>query len=422
VTDTYPIRAITRAEAVPFFAVMMEAFGEGEPAAEAAERELITLETDRTAAAFDGDTIVGTSAAYTFALSVPGGTVATAGITAVAVLPTYRRRGILSAMMRDLLADAVRRGEPLAALFASEAAIYRRFGFGCAAEHLRGTIRRGEGVLLPPALDVLAAGGAGSGPGRPRIRLAEPGEVLAEMAAVYAAAGSRPGAPARDDRWWQWRVIDPERWRGGATALRCVLAQDDGGPRGYALYTVKSNWSDQGLPAHDLSIRELIALDPAATAALWSDLLSRDLVGEVRLGSRPVDDPLLPMMADRRRVRATVTDNLWVRILDVAQALRERRYAGPADVVIEVTDDLLPANAGRWRLQVAADGKCGCEATTAPADVILPVSALGAAYLGGTRLGSLAAAGQAAEIRPGALAALSAALSWDPAPWCPMVF
>ena len=50
------------------------------------------------------------------------------------------------------------------------------------------------------------------------------------------------------------------------------------------------------------------------------------------------------------------------------------------------------------------------------------MATLGAVYLGGTRLGPLARAGLATAVRPGALAALSAALSWDPAPWCPLIF
>jgi hypothetical protein len=98
------------------------------------------------------------------------------------------------------------------------------------------------------------------------------------------------------------------------------------------------------------------------------------------------------------------------------------------DVVIDVADGLFAENTGRWRLRTAgpagaaAGPGASCERTSAPADLALPVRALGAAYLGGTRLGALAAAGLVTEMRPGALAALSAALSWDPAPWCPAVF
>ena len=147
---------------------------------------------------------------------------------------------------------------------------------------------------------------------------------------------------------------------------------------------------------------------------------------------RPVDDPLLHLLADPRRVRSRITDALWVRLVDVPGALAQRRYACPVDVVIEVADDGCGWNRGRWRLTTggppvpgtgaAAGFRAACERTTGPADIVLPVQALGAAYLGGTRLGPMAAAGLVAERRPGALASLSAALSWDPAPWCPMMF
>jgi predicted acetyltransferase len=424
VTDSYPIRDIKPAEAHAFFAVLEEAFNASGSLAAQVERELIAFEFDRSAAAFDGDQVVGTSGAYSFVMSVPGGMAATSGISDVGVLPAYRRRGIMSAMIGHLLADAAARGEALAALFASEAGIYQRFGFGCAAQSAGCTIRRGEGALIAPAP---LPGQAGP----PRIRVAAPSQVHSEMAAVYAgAAARRPGMPARDDRWWRLRTWDPEDQRGGASPLRCVIADDAQGPRGYALYTAVPAWESEGLPANELNVRELIAADPAAAAALWADLLTRDLVSQVSTGSRPVDDALLQLLADRRRARAVVTDNLWVRLVDVPAALAQRSYACDLEVVIEVTDSVLPGNAGRWRLMAmapggsrsGASGSARCERTSAAADVVATAAALGAAYLGGTRLGALAAAGQVAELRPGALARLSAAMSWDPAPWCPMIF
>jgi predicted acetyltransferase len=417
VTDSYPIRDIKPAQAAEFFAVMDEAFNNNEDPAAVVERELITFEFDRSTAAFDGDQIVGTSGAYTFELSVPGGMVATAGISNVAVLPAYRRRGIMSAMMSALLAGTAARGEPLAALFASEAGIYPRFGFGSAAQSARCTIRRGEGALA-----ALPAPGL---PGPARIRLAPPASVQGELAAVYAAAAAaRPGGLTRDERWWRNRLDDPSGQRGGASPLRCVVAEDSAGIRGYALYTTVPSWGPDGLAANELTIKELTAADPVAAAALWADLLSRDLVSQVST-VRPVDDPLLQLLADRRRARTLVNDNLWVRLVDVAAALEQRAYAGDVDVVLEVEDPVLPGNAGRWRLTAAGAGAgraARCERTGDAADVAVTAAALGAAYLGGTRLGALAAAGQAAELTPGALAPLSAALAWDPAPWCPFGF
>ena len=414
-TPPYPIRPIEPAEVTAFASVPAQAFNSSRSRAAAQEHELITFEFDRSAAAFDGDQMVGTSCAYTFRLSVPGSQVACGGITAVAVLPTYRRRGIMSAMLRHLLADIAARGEPLAALFASEAEIYGRFGFGCASEDLRLTIPRGDGRLIPPAV-------ASSGRPAPRLREADPGQVRDQLAVVFdAVAARRPGMLSRDDRWWRSLIHDPEWTRDEVSPARWVLAEDDAGVRGYAFYSVRPVWGEDGIAASKLDLIELMATDPQATAALWTDLLTRDLVGEVR-ARRPVDDELLSMLAGRRRARATLRDGLWVRLVDVPAALSQRRYARAADVVIEVTDDLLPANAGRWRLRADAFGQATCERINAAADLLIPVRALGAAYLGGSRLGSLAAAGQLAEYRPGALAELSAAMSWDPAPWCPLAF
>ena len=174
-------------------------------------------------------------------------------------------------------------------------------------------------------------------------------------------------------------------------------------------------------------MHEAITADPAAAVALWGNVLNRDLITTFRLHMLAVDDPLLYLLADSRLGRPRFSDGLWIRLVDVPRALAQRRYARPVDLVVEVADELCPQNEGRWRLTAAAtsalSGFSGtCERTTAPADLVLPVQALGAAYLGGTRLGALAAAGLVTELTPGAVAALSTAMSWDPAPWCPMIF
>ncbi len=424
-TAAYPIRPISADDFPAFYAVIEHAFNSGQPTEAELQHELVTLEFDRTLAAFDGADIVGTAAAYTFQMAVPGDAAAVAGVTAVSVLPSHRRRGILSGLMRRQLADIRDRGETIAALFASEAAIYGRYGYGPASAELDFRIRRGEGTLP----EQLAVPGPGRPGGAPRLRSAEPRDATAELAKVYdSVLRGRPGLPARDDRWWDYALWDPENRRSGRSPLRCVIAEDDAGPRGYALFWVKPEWGEHGIPDGVLQVRELMAADPAAHAVIWGDLLTRDLVAEVRARARPADDPLLYLLADSRRARAHLLDGLWVRLVSVPGALTRRRYACAVDVVIDVADGLFAENTGRWRLRTAgpADAAAGpgasCERTSAPADLALPVRALGAAYLGGTRLGALAAAGLVTEMRPGALAALSAALSWDPAPWCPAIF
>jgi predicted acetyltransferase len=420
-TDRYPIRPVGEDEYAAFYAVGEHAFNSPWPAEAAREHERVTLEFDRTLAAFDGTRPVGTACAYSFQMALPAAMAPVAGVSAVSVLPSYRRRGILSSLMRRQLADISDGSEAVAALFASEPGIYGRYGYGMASMQARFTIRRHEGRMVPPAL---AVQDPGVRDGDLQLRQAEPETARTELAKVYdQAVPGRPGMLARDDRWWQAALHDPEYWRQGVSPLRCVIAEDAAGGRGYALFSVNPTWDEHGIASGTLSVRELISLDPAATAALWGDLLSRDLVGEVKARLRPVDDPLLYLLADIRRARTQLADGLWIRLVDVGRALAQRQYAREVDVVIEVTDELLAGNAGRWRLQagLAADG-ASCDRTSAPADVALPVQSLGAAYLGGTGLGALARAGLVSETRPGAVAELSAAMSWDPPPWSPMIF
>jgi predicted acetyltransferase len=359
-------------------------------------------------------------------MTVPGAVLPVAGVSYVSVLPTHRRRGILRSLMRRQLTDIAARGEePVAALWAAEAPLYGKYGYGQAASVAMFRFGRGEGTLNVPADPSLT------------LRLVPPADAIAELAKIYAAVRpTRPGLFARSDVWWDHVTFDHEAARGGFGPLRCVLASDPGGPRGYALYRAQHGWTDGDyLPDSKIAVTELIAADALAGAALWRDLLSRDLVSEIVASGRPADDPLLFQLADPRRARPLVSDGVWVRLIDLPRALASRAYSAPVDVVLEVSDALLPANAGRWRLRAA--GRAGspagglpsgsadaasCERTSDPADIALDVRELGAAYLGGTRLGSLAAAGLVAELRPGTLGPLSAALTWDPAPWCPVIF
>lgn len=414
----YPIRPIDDSELPAFGHVTNDAFNSHWPPEEMLRFDRMVVEPERTLVAFDRDQMVGTTLAFSFGMTVPGGdVVATAGISGVGVLPTYRRRGILSSLMRRQLSEIAAAEEPLAALFASEAVIYGRFGYGAAADECTFTVRRGEGQLRPvPEV----AGQV------PTLRLADVGQSVSAIKAVYEAVRrARPGMLARSDRWWEPHLADPEFMREGRSPLRAVIAEDDSGPRGYALYAVKPESGGDGLWNQSLLVRDLYWTDPVTCATLWADLLSRDLVGEVRASMRPVDDPLRHLLTDPRRARARVSDGLWVRLVNLPEALMRRQYAAPVDLVLDVTDSLVPANQGRWRLTAGGPGDAGkpsCDPTTAPADLALPVSALGAAYLGGARLSGLAEAGQITEYRPGAAAALSAAMFWDPAPWCPTMF
>jgi predicted acetyltransferase len=375
-----------------------------------AEREV--LEDARSLAAFDGEQMVGIASAYSFDLAVPGGVTPAAGVTWVGVLPTYRRRGVLRALMTHQLGQVREAGrEPIAILWASEPSIYGRFGYGRATHRLSLSVPRNAHALLPDS------------PTDPRLRLRlVPAQDWQLVADVYAAeARRRPGLVERDDRWHRNAVRDVPSNRNGRSELRCVVAEDESGIRGYARYSTKPDWS-QGFPAGDVDVRELIASDVAARAALYRYLFDLDLMGTTALWNLPADDPVQHWLADARRTHASLSDSLYTRVVDLPAAVAARTYSTPLDLVLDVQDALLTGNTGRWRLTAADDGKARCERTEDSADLTLSVTGLGAVFLGGTRLVDLAEAALVQEHTAGAVGAMSRAFATSPQPWSPAVF
>ncbi|MEV4222538.1 GNAT family N-acetyltransferase [Nonomuraea sp. NPDC049725] len=408
---TFQIRPIAEAEWPAFSDVLGEGFG-WTPHPRQLDRWKKQTEFDRTLAAFDGDTIVGCTGVYSLRMTVPGGVLPVAGVTAVSVLPSHRRRGVLSSLMRRQLADVRERGESVAALYASEAPIYGRFGYGRAAELMSFTIDRAGSAFVRDA------------PQDPslRLRVVKPAEARGDFEALFAAVSPRrPGMYERRAEFWDAALADEEFDQQGAGALRSVIAEDDQGVRGYATFRIRPGMDASGVPDGELKLHELFAADPAACALLWRSVLDRDLVAKVVVDSRPVDDPLFALMADSRRLRARWTDELWVRLVDVGEALVSRSYAAPVDVVIDVEDDVCPWNARRWRLTADTSG-AACKPVDDEPDLVLKVASLGSAYLGDGALAEQHAAGLLEERTPGAVRALTTAMSWSPKPWAGLTF
>lgn len=413
--STFPIRPVTAEEYDTFARVVEYGFGGPPEPEETRELERELLEFDRTLAAFDADEPVASAAAYSFRMSVPGGSaVPTAGVTWVAVLPTHRRRGILNALMRRQLDDIHTAGrEPIAALWASESLIYGRYGYGAASSAMSMRVPRAHNALrdVPGAADL-------------RVRLADTAKSVDAVKPVYdGELARRPGMIALDDeRWRRARVFDPESRREGASPLRTLYVENAAGElRGYARYATHQKWDRSG-PVGSATVRELHGLDPAATAAAWRYLLNLDLVTTTRMYNLPTDDPLRHLLLDPRRAEPELGDALYVRIVDLPAALRARAYSTPVDAVIEVGDPFCAWNSGRWRLS-SDGGGVRCErADDSRPDVSLDVRELGAVYLGGTSLHALADAGLVTEHTPGTVRGLSAAFRHEPAPWCPFIF
>ena len=402
------IRRITEDEFVPFLLASELASGDV-PDRDEIERERSIAEPDRNFAAFDGPDIVGTAGAFTMPMTVPGGPLMIGYPTLVGVLPTHRRRGIGARLMRALLDDARERGELLSVLYASEGGIYGRYGFGL------GTI--GVRLRIDTARSAFVRGYEASG----QIRLVDRERAAKEILGVHEATRlGISGMVHLDERRLAY-VIGHEHGADKQRASFFALHEGATGVDGYTMYKVAQDWHE-GMPNSTLHVRDLVAATPGAYADLWRFVLDVDLVTSVEASNRPIDEPLFHLMREPRRLRARMSDNLWVRLVDVPSALAARRYAAAGRLVLEVADPFCPWNGGRYALEAAEDGAAIVHPTTDAAEIACTGSDLGATYLGGTSFRELHRAGRVEQRAEGALARADAMFGWDPAPWSPYEF
>jgi predicted acetyltransferase len=273
---TVEIRTPGEDEFEAVVAVRNVAFGEDTPA-EDVRRSRSIMPLERILVAFEGSRPVVAAAAVSFELTVPGAVLPAAGVTWVGVLPTHRRRGILRQLMRRELDECRRLGEPLAALWASEAA-----------------------RVFPDVYE--------------RVRR------------------RRPGMLSRSDAWWNLKLTEPAHARDARPKLN-ALFELDGEPAGFARYSIVSKW-ERALPVGEVNVIEVIATSRVALRELWGYLFSVDLVARVKQDFFDPGSPLFLLVVEPRRLHVTLFDGLWLRLVDVGEALRRRSYADLASLYL----------------------------------------------------------------------------------------
>lgn len=376
------------------------------PSEEDLARSAATLlqEGFRPQAAFVDGRLVGGSGLLSLEITVPGtAPVAMGGVTSTGVLPTHRRRGLLRALMTAMLRDCRDRGEPLAGLGASEGGIYSRYGFSPATFQVRWELERSAARFLgaSPAVDGLELVSADTA------RAAWPNLHERARRLRVGEVSVRPGA---------WDNLSGAA-RGTDGPLRFLAHHGaDGQVDGLAHF--RTPWSADQHYAGTVQVDAFEAVTGTAYGALWRLLSDLDLTRRVVVAGRPTDEPLRWMLTDPRALRITRSaDNLWLRLVDVGAALQARTYPTPGNLVLDVTDELLTENQGRWRLDAEPTGAlCRLEPGATP-DLTLGVDALASLYLGGVSPATLAAAGRITVRRPAALGTLTRLFAQDPAPY-----
>lgn len=403
------VRVATEEDWPAFVRTTNTAFG-SLPSADDTAPERRPFDIERSMAAIAGGHLVGTAGAFSFDLTLPGLTTApTAGVTWVSVLPTHRRRGVLTRMMRHQLDDIRGRGEPLAILLASESVIYGRFGYGLATVQAE--------YELPRLYRHLTAPHEPAG----RVVLIDGAEAETQLPAVHDRVRRRqPGDVSRTDGWWARFFRDAKPGGGAGARFYALYEGATGEVEGYAYYRVGN--ANAGFATAAAMVQGLGSTTLDGYLALWQYVSDIDLTDRVTTTSRPMEEPLRHRLADPRRLKATsVHDFLWCRIVELPAAIAARRYATNDRFVVEVADEFCPWNAGRWLIAGGPDGAT-CERSRAAPELSLTAADLGAVYLGGTRLVVLAQAGRVHAASTDVLRRADAFFQGEVPPFCATSF
>jgi predicted acetyltransferase len=381
-------------------------FGLSVPTDDQFDRIGRVLPPERMDAAWENGQVVGGAGALPFTLTIPGARIPAAGVTAVAVLPTHRRRGILTALMRAQLDACRQRGEAVAYLWATEDTIYGRFGYGVASFTAEIDLAR-ERSAFHASFEPAGV-----------TRIVPLAQAEAIVAPVYErVAAATAGMFTRTSEWWRARSLADPHWRRrGGGEMQCVVVESGRSATAYALYRLNAAF-DRGVQTGSVEVIEAMGDSPEATRTLWRFLLDIDWMARVRAALLPVDHPLLLLVAEPRRLRMSVRDGLWVRLVDLEAALARRTYAAQDAVVVDVRDAFCPWNEGRFRI-----GANGVARTSQPRDLACDVTTLGSVYLGGFTWAQLAQAGRVEELCDGAVHRADALFRTERAPWCPEIF
>ena len=359
------------------------------------------FDLDRSIAVFDQGDIVGGAHSHRVEMSLPGASAFIAGVANIAVQPTHRRQGVMTRMMHHQIKDIHERGEPLAALFASESIIYGRYGYGIGSLHEQWVIDRQYNGYARPFKS--------SG----RIVFVDPVDITKELPEVFRRSTlDRPGVFQKPLHQWERESQAPEHRQGGPGGLFYAAYEDGGKLEGYVAYRTARP---------TLVVNELMAATEEANAALWRFCFDMDLMTCTEALKRPVDDPLPWMLADPRRLQRSTRDGMWVRLIDVSASLKLRRYMQDDRLVLEVRDELCPWNEGCFELEGSSEG-ASCRVSNSSPDLVLAVSNLASAYLGAVSFSTLSRAGLVDERTPGALLRADRMFAVRYQPWTPHNF
>ncbi len=299
-------------------------------------QQFAALRPEWTLCAFEDDQLATAYAAWPFTMRMNGAAMKVAGVTTVSTHPTFRRRGNLRAIMETDFRRRHEQGEPLAALYASLAAIYQRYGYAIVTTHHSYTV---EPRCLQFSRPAEISG---------QLRESSPAELPTLIDVYRRFREQRTAYLHRGAAMWQVSALGPPA---EGETLSVVLYEEHGAPQGYVVYVTGQGPADGNRPSQRLHVRDLCWLNPAAYRACWEHLGRFDLVREIAWPNVPADDPLPHLLLEPRMLHAGSRDGILARIIDLDRAFAGRGYQHAGRLTFAATDAICPWNEGTWTLE-----------------------------------------------------------------------
>jgi predicted acetyltransferase len=284
---------------------------------------------DQIVAAYDGDTLVGCVTLLHDAQYFGGAAVTSGGIASVSVAAHARGHNIARRMMRESLDRLHAAGCAISALYPTTATLYRSVGYEIAGIHAMTQTDVGE---LP----------------RERGDTSFTPVAIGALREAYDAV-----APTHDG----WLVRGDDRWT--------IIAYDfDKSPQPSAAYLAHRDGQLVGGLAYrqvagerrsvDLMASQIIAVDRPAGRDILSLLGAHGTMAGALRTSLP-EWELQALLDNGQRTKRTFAMPWMARIVDVTTAIAQRGYNPhvAVEVEIELSDDLMSHNNGRFVLKVA---------------------------------------------------------------------